>query len=321
MSFRILGTGKAEPEFILTNDRLSEIIDTSDEWIVQRTGIKSRRIVTGDETMASLSLKAAREALADANTAASELDLILFATMSADYTMPAQACILARDLGAKCPAYDINAACTGFIYALDAADSYFKAGKVNKVLVMGMDLMSRQLDFTDRRTCVLFGDGGGAVVLGRGDALKAIHLSADGNISSLYTENKFDTTPYKTETPPATNKLVMDGKAVYRFAVGAFENEMSICMDLAGLDKTEIDYVIPHQANTRIIESAREKLGMPLEKFANRIAHRGNASAGSIPLLLDDLNKEGILLNGMKLAMVAFGGGLTSGGLIIEWNK
>ncbi|MFB0918275.1 MAG: beta-ketoacyl-ACP synthase III [Clostridiaceae bacterium] len=321
MSFRILGTGKAEPDFILDNEMLSKMVDTSDEWIVQRTGIKERRILNNEENMTSLSLKAAKEALLDSGVEASELDLIIFATMRGDYSTPAQACILASDLGAHCPAFDVNAACTGFLYAMDIADSYFKSGKVNKVLVVGMELMSRYIDFTDRRTCVLFGDGGGAAVLGKGNELKAIHLSAEGNIPALKIENKFDSTPFKTEVEPESSKVIMDGKAVYRFAVGALEGELNTCLESAGLTTEDIDLVIPHQANSRIIESARERLKMPSEKFANRIHKRGNASAGSIPLLLDDLNKEGLLKNGMTIAMVAFGGGLTSGGMIIEWNK
>ncbi|PKK39275.1 3-oxoacyl-[acyl-carrier-protein] synthase, KASIII [Clostridiaceae bacterium JG1575] len=319
MSFYIAGTGRAEPEFILDNAMLEELVETSDEWITQRTGIKERHILR-EETMRSLAHHAAQEALADAGIMASELDLIVFATVGGDYRTPSQASIVSMDLGVKCPAMDLNAACTGFLYALDVADAYFQAGKASCILVVAMEIMSRFTDYSDRRTCVLFGDGGGAVVLKKGEGLKALHLSGEGNIEPLYIPNLFTPTPWRKEAPQK-GTVAMKGPQVYQFAVGAFLREMDQCLSAAHLTAKDLDLIIPHQANARIIESARVKWGLPHEVFINEVARRGNTSSGSIPLLLDELNRSGRLKEGMLLALVAFGGGMTSGGAILKWQK
>ncbi|MFZ2257737.1 MAG: beta-ketoacyl-ACP synthase III [Clostridiaceae bacterium] len=319
MSFDIIGTGSAEPDFRLTNKMLEEMVETSDEWITQRTGIKERRISI-DETLRSLALKASKAAVDNAGIDPSQLDYILFGTISAEYKTPSQASILAMDLGADCTAMDLNAACTGFLYALDLADALFKAGKAEYILVAGMEIMSRYIDYTDRRTCVLFGDGGGCVILKKGNGLKAIHTSNRGNIEALNIPNIFRDTPWHKETQ-TRDTVEMSGGEVYKFAVGSFMTELGICLDQAKLTIGDLDLVVPHQANSRIIESAREKLGLSEDKIVNEVAKRGNTSAGSIPLLLDELNRSGRLKAGMKIAMVAFGGGLTSAGAIIEWTK
>lgn len=319
MSFDIIGTGSAEPEFILTNKMLEEMVETSDEWIQQRTGIKERRILT-HETMRGLALKAGLAAVEDAGIDAKQLDYILFGTISAEYKTPSQASILAMDLGVDCTAMDINAACTGFLYALDIADALFQAGKAEYILVAGMEIMSRYIDYTDRRTCVLFGDGGGCVVLKKGTGLKAIHTSNRGNIDALNIPIVFRDTPW-SKTTETRDTVEMSGGEVYKFAVGSLVNELGICLDQAGLTIGDLDLLIPHQANSRIIESAREKLGLSEDKVVNEVAKRGNTSAGSIPLLLDELNRAGKLKAGMKIGLVAFGGGLTSAGAIIEWTK
>lgn len=319
MSFEIIGTGGAEPEFILTNEMLEEMVDTSDEWIMQRTGIKERRIVR-EETMTTLARKAGLEAILNAGISATELDYILFATIGGEYRTPSQSSILSMDLGVDCPTMDINAACTGFVYALDVADALFKAGKAECILVVGMELMSRFVDFSDRRTCILFGDGGGAVVLKKGNALKAIHLSGKGNIEALNIPNVFPDSPWHRQENQR-NTTWMNGQEVYKFAVNAFITELNTCLNLAGLTKNDLSLVIPHQANSRIIESAREKLELPPERFVNEVARRGNTSAGSIPLLLNELNRSGRLKPGMIIALAAFGGGLTSAGAILEWTR
>lgn len=318
MSFEIIGTGSGEPEMRLTNAMLEELVETSDEWITQRTGIKERRVMAGD-TMRDLAKKAGEEALADAGIAAGQLDYILFATISGEYRTPSQASILAMDLAVDCPAVDLNAACTGFIYALDFADSLFQSGKAEHILVVGMEIMSRYIDYTDRRTCVLFGDGGGAAVLKKGNALKAVHTGGKGNIEALNIPNVYRSTPWNQETE-TRDTILMNGPEVYKFAVGAFLEELGICLQRTGMKPTELDLVIPHQANSRIIESAREKLGIAKDVFINRVADRGNTSAGSIPLLLNELNRQGRLRPGMKIGLVAFGGGLTSAGAILEWT-
>ena len=320
MSFEIIGTGRGEPAFILTNAMLEKMVDTTDEWIMQRTGISQRHIMV-DETMQELAKKAGAEALADGGLDASSLDYILFATIGGDYRTPSQASILAMDLGVDCAAVDINAACTGFIYALDLADALFKAGKAEHILVVGMEMMSRYIDFTDRRTCILFGDGGGAVLLKKGNGLKSIHVSGKGNIDHLNIPNVYPGFPWKKADADPRDTLLMNGREVYKFAVGAFQDELNFCLEAAGLTAQDLDLVIPHQANSRIIESARERLGMSADVYINRVADRGNTSAGSIPLLIDELNRSGRLKQGMKIGLVAFGGGLTSAGAIIEWIR
>ena len=319
MSFDIIGTGGAEPEFVLTNQMLEEMVETSDEWITQRTGIRERRIVRS-ETMQTLARKAGLEAMEDAGIQAEDLDYLLFATIGGDYRTPSQASILSMDLGADCPAMDINAACTGFIYALDVADALFRSGKAEYILVAGMEIMSRFVDFSDRNTCVLFGDGGGAVVLRKGDGLKAIHLTGKGNIDSLNVPSVFPNSPWHTQENQR-NTVYMNGQEVYKFAVNAFIKELNTCLDQADLTTDDLSLVIPHQANSRIIESARQKLKMSKESFVNAVDKRGNTSAGSIPLILNELNREGRLKPGMKLGLAAFGGGLTSAAAIIEWTK
>ncbi|MFZ2258760.1 MAG: beta-ketoacyl-ACP synthase III [Clostridiaceae bacterium] len=319
MSFDIIGTGSAEPDFRLTNKMLEEMVETSDEWITQRTGIKERRILK-DETLRGLALKAAQAAVDNAGIDPKQLDYILFGTISAEYKTPSQASILAMDLGVDCTAMDLNAACTGFLYALDLADALFQAGKAEYILVAGMEIMSRYIDYTDRRTCVLFGDGGGCVVLKKGNGLKVIHTSNRGNIEALNIPNVFRDTPWHKETQ-TRDTVEMSGGEVYKFAVGSFMTELGICLTKASLTIGDLDLVVPHQANSRIIESAREKLGLSEDKIVNEVAKRGNTSAGSIPLLLDELNRSGRLKAGMKIAMVAFGGGLTSAGAVIEWTK
>lgn len=319
MSFEIIGTGSREPEFILSNKILEKLVDTTDEWITQRTGIEERRMLS-HETMRSLLKESGQDALNDAGIDAKELDYILLATISGEYRTPSQASILSIDLGVDCAAMDINAACTGFLYALDLADSLFATGKAEYILVAGMEIMSRYIDFNDRRTCILFGDGGGAVVLKKGDGLKAIHSGGKGSIDHLNIPNVFRDSPWHQETE-TRDTLLMNGREVYKFAVGAFIDELSYCLDKAGLTPQDLDLVIPHQANSRIIESAREKLGMAEETFINRVSKRGNTSAGSIPLLLDELNRSGQLKKGMTIGLVAFGGGLTSAGAVLEWTK
>lgn len=319
MSFRILGTGKALPEFVLTNQHLSTFLDTSDEWITTRTGIKERRILT-DRTITDLAISAAREALADAAVAPEELDMLLCATISGDYLTPSLACLVQREIGAKCPAYDINAACSGFIYALDAAAGYFARKKAKKVLVIAIEAMSRLADWQDRTTCVLFGDGGGAVVLGEGDDLLSIFLSAQGNADILNIPGHGGNCPFQ-EKEKEESFLYMNGQEVYKFAVNAICHDLRFVVNEAGITEDDVTYVLPHQANMRIIEAAQHRLGIAKDKYVTTIAQYGNTSAGSIPLILDNLNKSGKLKNGDLLAMSAFGGGLTTGACLLRWNK
>lgn len=319
MSFSILGTGKAVPEYILSNDKLSTMVETTDEWIRTRTGIHNRRIIT-TETMTELCVSAAKQALEDAQITADELDLIICATMKGMYITPSEACVIQKELGASCPAFDVNAACSGFIYAMDVADGFFARGKIKHALIVAFDNLSNMVDWTDRSTCVLFGDGGGAVVLGEGDGLKSIFLTAKGNTDVLYSPRGELTSPFDThegESPV----LHMVGQEVYKFAVTNMVKGVRKVVKDAGLEQKDITHMIPHQANIRIIEAAAAKLEIPMENYVINIGEYGNTSAGCIPLALDEINKAGKLKKGDYIGMCAFGAGLTTGSCIIQWDK
>lgn len=321
MSFTILGTGSALPAKVVTNDDLSQLVETSDEWIRTRTGIAERRICT-DESLTDLAVQAARKALEDAGCHAEELDLILCATISGDYATPSMACVIQMQLGATCPAFDLNAACSGFLYGLDVADAYFTRRPQQKILLVAAEAMSRLVDWTDRGTCVLFGDGAGAVVLGPGDDLLAIETGAKGTINPLYAANGWGNSPFRAEsTQPAGNYLHMDGQEVFRFAVTAMVQTVDRVLAQCGKTREDVTYVVPHQANIRIIDAAMQRLKMPKEKCLTNIEKRGNSSAACVAILLDEASRAGRFKQGDLLALTAFGGGLTTGACILRWNK
>lgn len=319
MSFSILGTGMAVPDYVLTNEEISTMVETTDEWITSRTGIKERRVCK-DETITDLCVLAAKRALEDANTDPKELDLIICATLRGEFITPSEACVIQKHIGANCPAFDVNGACSGFVYALDVADSYFASKKVKKVLVIGFDNLSNITDWEDRSTCVLFGDGGGAVVLGEGDDLLSINLTAKGNTDVLYAPRGENTSPFYTHESLKPT-IYMNGPEVYRFAVVAMVKGIRKAIKDAGLTTDDIDHVIPHQANLRIIDAAAEKLKISREKYICNIEKYGNTSAGCMPIVLDEANKSGKLKKGDIIALCAFGGGLTTGSCVIRWNK
>lgn len=319
MSFTILGTGKAVPEYIMTNDELSTMVDTNDEWIKTRTGIAERHICK-KETITELTVRAARAALENADVKAEELDLIICSTMRGENITPSQGCMIQREIGASCPAFDVNAACSGFVYALDIAAGYFARKKVKKVLVVSMDNLSNIIDWKDRSTCVLFGDGGAAVVLGEGDDLLAVNLTAKGDDVVLRIPHGTNSSPfYEHEEERAV--LHMEGGEVYKFAVNAMSTEIKKAVEDAGLTLDDVDHVIPHQANIRIIRTAAKNLAIPKEKFFCNVQHYGNTSSGSVPIALDEANRSGLLKKGDIIAMCAFGAGLTTGSCVIRWNK
>lgn len=317
MSFQILGTGSALPACRKTNDDLSQLVDTSDEWITTRTGIKERRILT-TETVTEIAVTAAKNALDNSGIAASELDYIICPTLAGDYMTPSLACVVQMELGASCPAVDINGACSGFLYGLDVAEGIFARKKARYVLVLAAERLSRILDWTDRSTCVLFGDAAAAVVLGEGDALHFLEVTAHGNLC-LAAPLSSGSCPY---TEPDTRKpgLLMKSREVYTFAVGAISSGIEKAAQETGISTEETDYYFLHQANMRIIETARKKLGLPREKFPVNIQKYGNTSAVSIPLLLDEWNRDGKLKKGQHLVMCAFGAGLTTGTAAIDWT-
>ncbi len=319
LNAHILGTGSYLPMRRMSNDDLSKIVDTSDEWITSRTGIKARHIAAENEQTSDLAVKAAQAALADAGIVATDIDLIIVATSTPDMTFPATACIVQNKLGiAGCPAFDVQAVCAGFMYALATANAYIKSGMATKALIIGAETFSRLLDWNDRRTCVLFGDGAGAVILGasnqEGGILHA-ELRADGAYSHiLQTPGKIaagqiEGSPY----------LYMDGQAVYKFAVKALANIALEVIEKSGLGSTDIDWIIPHQANLRIIESTARHLKVPMDKVIVTLAEQGNTSAASIPLALDQGIKSGRIQRGQTLLLEGIGGGFAWGAVTVKY--
>ena len=316
----ILGIGRALPEQVITNRQLEEILDTSDEWIVSRTGIKERRVMEG-QNLTALAIAASREALKDAGVDGSELDLILVATTLGDYLFPSLACLLMEQLGASCPAMDLHAACTGFLYGLQTADAFIKSGKAGKVLLVGAEAITRLANWTDRSTCVLFGDGAGAVVLEPGDGLLSIHLNAQTDYRVLYSLSPAGNNPFTKGHEQPREGLVMEGQDVFRFAVSQSEKDLKTAAEAAGLPIGEVDWVLLHQANRRILDTVRRRLEIDPRRMPGNIHRTGNTSAASIPLLMWELYHTGKLLPGHTLALSAFGAGLTSGACVLRWSK
>ncbi len=322
MSLQILGTGSALPKTVKNNNDLASFLDTSNEWILERTGIRERHWLNG-ETVDELAVLAARRALEDAGVQAGELDYILCATLGGEYITPPLACLVQKALGAQCPALDLNAACSGFLYALDMAAACLARG-AQKVLVLGAEGLTRFADMTDRSTCVLFGDGAGAVVAGQGDGMPYMKLVSDGqtdmlNIPAASGNMPKVQTPLREDRPPAFVHMV--GGEVYKFAVRAVAEGITEAMESLGLAPGDIDHVLLHQANLRIIEAAKKKLAIPPERFHINIDRMGNMSAASVPVLLDECNRAGLLHPGELLVLNAFGGGLTIGTAVLRWGS
>ncbi len=329
---KILSFGRAVPETVVTNKDLTKLFETDEEWIAQRTGINERRVIdpAKGENAVSLGTEAATKALAASGLKAEDLDLIICATATGDYLFPATACLIQKKIGAsKAAAFDMAAACTGYIYALNVAYNFIRCGQYRNILVLGVDLMSRFIDWSDRRTAILFGDGAGATILSAcpasEDAFKAFNLRADGDDAcTLFVPNVGSHYPIAAADITSKPTMVyMDGQAVYQFAVRAVpESVLAACAE-AGIEPTDLDYVVPHQANTRIIESAAKRLKIPLEKFITNIERYGNTSAASIPIAFDEALELGTIVKvpgrKLKIAMVGFGAGLTWGSTIIEY--
>lgn len=315
--FELLGTGSKLPACSKTNDDLSTFLDTSDEWISKRTGIHQRSVCV-EETLTDLATGAALAALEQSGIAPEDLDLILCATVRGDYITPSLACMVQKELGANCPSLDINAACSGFIYCLDIAAGYFARKAVKHVLIIAGEAMSRLVDWNDRSTAVLFGDGAGAVVLGEGDNLLSIHISAKGSEQPLSIPHVHGNSPFYIGDNVPTF-LSMDGQEVYKFAVSSLCHDVLLVLDKAGITQDDVTYVVPHQANLRIIESAAHRLKIPRERYLTGIENMGNISAAGIPIVLDRANREGCFHKGDILALTAFGGGLTTGACILRY--
>lgn len=320
MTIRIMGTGSYLPENIVTNDDLARIMDTSDEWIASRTGIRARHLVK-EETTAQMSAEAAKKALDEAGMKAEDLDLIIVGTLSGDYVTPSTACEVQAILGAeKAVAFDINAACSGFMFAMNTAYAYIHSGIYQNALVIGAETLSKLMDWNDRSTCVLFGDGAGAAVV-RADKTGLIHFTqgADGSKGMVLScRGRMNNNPLvKNSVKP--DYVSMDGQEVYKFAVSTVPASIQKVLEETGLEVTDIKYFLLHQANIRIIQSVAKRLKADMNKFPTTLEHCGNISAGSVPILLDEVHKKGMLQRGDKLVMAGFGAGLTWSAAVMEW--
>lgn len=317
---RIAGTGSALPTYRMTNDELSKFVDTSDEWIQSRTGIRSRHIVSGGETAVTLAYQAAENAIENAGVHPEEIELVLVATSSAGNNFPGVGCQISGLLGiGNAAAMDLSAACSGFIFALNTAHAYIKSGIYKKILVVGVDTISRIADWTDRSTCVLFGDGAGACVVEESEeGILEISQHSDGGRGDVLVS---ETSRTKTPVMEAQSEkaLYMDGQAVFKFAVKTVPECVNELLAKGQKESEEVKYFILHQANRRIIQSVAKRLKASEEKFPVNLDEYGNTSAASIPILLDEMNRSGKLERGDLLLMSGFGAGLTWGGTLLRW--
>lgn len=314
---KISGTGSVLPSKVVTNDMLSQFLDTSDEWITTRTGVKSRHVIS-DERLEDMAIEAAQKALEDAGLRAEELDFIICSNVVNEYVTPQLSCIIQGGIGASCPCVDINCACAGFIHALEIAESFYKAGRVKNVLVVCAEEPTRMTDWNDRRTCVLFGDGAGAAVLTPGDNIKSIKLSASSATDKLWQYRLLHPTPYVTKEEVDV-PLQMKGQDVFKFAVKAASKDITRTLKETGLQADDVDHYLLHQANIRIINAIQDYLEQPAEKFPTNIEDHGNSSSSCCPILLDECSRNGLLKRGDIIAMSAFGAGFVSGAVLFEW--
>jgi 3-oxoacyl-[acyl-carrier-protein] synthase-3 len=309
---RIAGTGSYLPPTILTNADLEKLVDTTDEWIFARTGIKQRHRVT-DERTSDLATQAARNAIEAAGIQAQEIDLIIVATTTPDKMFPSVATMVQRKLGiAGCPAFDVQAVCSGFVYALATANHFMRSGQHKNVLVIGADTFTRITDYTDRSNCILWGDGAGAVILQASDqpGILSTHIHADGNYENYL---------HVPRNPDGPDTVVMEGNPVFKIAVNTLDQIVDETLEANGLQKSDIDWLVPHQANIRILQATAKKLDMPMDKVVVTVDRHGNTSAASIPLALDVAVRDGRIQRGHTLLMEAFGGGFTWGSALVKY--
>ncbi|HAF01177.1 MAG TPA: 3-oxoacyl-ACP synthase [Methylophilaceae bacterium] len=309
---KIAGTGSYLPKKVLTNQDLEKMVDTTDDWIFARTGIRQRHIVE-DEYTSDLAFEAAKNAIVSANIQAEEIDLIIVATTTPDKVFPSAAVMVQRKLGLSgCPAFDVQAVCSGFIYALSTADNFIKAKSARCVLVIGADTFSRITDYTDRSNCILWGDGAGAVILQASaeHGVMSTHLHADGNYEKML---------HVPRREDGRNFVAMEGNAVFKMAVNTLDQIVDETFEANHLQKSDIDWLVPHQANIRILQATAKKLEMSMDKVVVTVDQHGNTSAASIPLALDVAVRDGRIQRGHKILMEAFGGGFTWGSALIQY--
>lgn len=316
---RVIGTGSARPAKVVTNAMLEGMLDTSDEWIRERTGIVERRVISS-ERLEELAIEAAKRAIEDAGVSPADIDYIICSNVVNEYVTPALSCIVQGAVGAKCACVDVNAACSGFIYALDMADDRIKSGKAKTILVLAAEEPTRMVDWSDRSMCVLFGDGAGAVVVTEGDELFVSRLTTKSMLDCLYYRRRLEPTPY-VETEEISGPMYMNGREVFRTAVLSSSRDISHILKEAGLTPIDIKYYVLHQANMRIVDAIANYLKLDMSHFPHNVEYSGNTSSASVPLLLDTLSREGKLQRGDKILMSAFGAGFTTGACIIEWTK
>ena len=331
---KIVGTGSCLPQRVVSNDDLAAIMDTSDEWISSRTGIRNRHIAT-TETTTSLACDAVKSALQDAGIDGSEIDLIIAASVSTDKIVPSLACQIQAEIGASSAvAFDINAACSGFLFGLATADAYFKTGRFHKAVVVGAEVLSKIMDWNDRSTCVLFGDGAGAAVVevdsetnckakqpgaaNKSGILSMVQGSDGARGEVLRCDNRPVNNPFAVNDTKLSY-VSMNGQEVYKFAVKTVPKVIEEAVKKAGLEVEDIDLFVLHQANLRIIESVAKRLHQPMEKFPTNLEECGNISAASVPILLDNINKHGMICEGKKIVLAGFGAGLTWGATVLVW--
>ncbi|TXH77382.1 MAG: ketoacyl-ACP synthase III [Lysobacteraceae bacterium] len=319
---RIAGTGSYLPEKVLTNHDLAKFVDTSDEWITTRSGIRQRHVAAEGETTCDLAYHASLRAIEAAGIDAAEIDLIVLGTTTPDLIFPSTACLLQHRLGLEgCPAFDVNAACSGFVYALSVADKFIRSGAARTVLVVGAETLTRMLDWSDRTTCVLFGDGAGAVILKADEETGIIstHLHADGSKKELLWNPVGVSVGFKPEEARAGVRVLMAGSDVFKHAVKALDSVVDETLEANGLDRHDIDWLIPHQANLRIIDATAKRMDMPMDRVIVTVDRHGNTSSGSVPLALDEAVRSGRVQRGQLLLLEAFGGGFTWGSALLRY--
>lgn len=316
---KIIGTGRAHPSTVVTNAMLEKFLDTSDEWIKTRTGMSERRVISS-EKLEDLAAEAARKAIENAGLKAEDIDYIICSNVVNEYITPGLSCIIQGAIGARCACVDVNAACSGFIYALDMADDRLKSGKAQNILVVAAEEPTRMVDWSDRSLCVLFGDGAGAVVVTQGEGLLCSRLTTQSKVDCLHYVRKLEPTPYINKEEYGA-PMYMNGKEVFKTAVLSSSRDIKVLLSRAGLKPSDVKYYILHQANMRIIEAIANWLKLDLSYFPHNVDYCGNTSSASIPLLLDEMARDGKLQKGDKILMSAFGAGFTTGACILEWTK
>lgn len=317
---KIIGTGSALPKKVVTNEMLAEFLDTNDEWITTRTGIHHRHLLT-EEHLLDLAIEASKQAIASSCVDPKDIDLIICSNVANNYITPSMSTMVEGAVGCECPCVDLNAACAGFIYALDYAETYFIARRARNILVLCAEEPTRFVNWKQRENSVLFGDGAGAVVLTRGNDMLACRLRAVSNKDVIVYRKRMEPTPYEIEGINIDAPLFMNGREVFRMAVKSSQQDLHQVLEHAGVDPMQVEYYLLHQANQRIIDAIQEGMSLPKKKFPSIIGEYGNTSSASIPILMDMMHRNGELHNGDLLALSAFGAGFVSAAALIRWTK